>query len=1072
MGSGFERIASVFAEARKLGPAARRDYLEAACGANARLREEVEALLVAHDAAPAPGEPDPLLPTRPEIATQALQDARDAEAEWPRIEGFRLVRRLAEGGMGTVYVAEQEKPRRAVALKVLRPEGATADGRRRFEREAEALARLDHPGIARVLVYGMTAGPRASRPFIAMEFVDGEPLTAAARRLDLPHRVRLLARIAEAVAHAHAKSVIHRDLKPDNILVPADGAPKVVDFGVARLLDDDAQRQTRAGLVIGTLAYMSPEQARGDVEAMDTRSDVYSLGVIAYEVLCGRHPLGEDPGTFTQVVRRIVGEAPPDPATVDPRLSGDLALILRKALAKEPEQRYASASALAEDLERHLRDEPVLARPLTGAYQLRWFLRRHKRAVAGSLVGLALLIAGLIGALALARSERQQRLRADRSAEAMERALAQRSLQAAASALREHETAMAADTLERVPTRLRGWEWAYLAADTDDSIDHVPLELGRLRQARLGNPAHPALVVRADHSVWILPRSGEAARPLELPGEGAQPVLARLGGRPVVARRWGLDLRVHDSEGHELLRTEIRSRNPLQNAAGGGDGRLFALAHTGGQGYCPVSVYDLETRSLILETLAGVVGTDALLLDSKGRRLFDGGWGTVIRVQGLGPPRQPAYSLPGHAREVTAMALSPDGSRLASGSADQTARIWDVGARGEILRIDDQHGTIHAVAYTPDGKRLVTGTERGALTVWDATDGHRIRRLHGHRGAIRDLRFDGDALESLGDDGLRRWRVVGEADRLTHHLKPVAERPTSYVYGVDYAPDGRRLATAAWDGTVQIVDTTTGVVGLTLALPKEYLRDVRWSPDGTSLLAGHNRLARWRAATGERVAERALAHGIECLAYLPDGKRVATGNDVGEVHLLDAESLEDLAVWPRVGNAVQDLSVAPGGMVLATIDLGGHLTVRSLADGGVVWTAPAHTAGPCGAVAFSPDGRWLLSGGADHRVRLWDAVTGQALEVFEGHTDPVYALAWLPDASRFFSGSSDGSLWIWNPRARDERLRLGAHADYVYRLAVSPDGTTVASASGDNTVRLWTTQTWREREKRRRSKED
>ena len=255
----------------------------------------------------------------------------------------------------------------------------------------------------------------------------------------------------------------------------------MVDFGVARLLDDDAVHQTRAGLVIGTLAYMSPEQARGDVEIMDTRSDVYALGVIGYEVLTGRHLLGDEPGTFTQVVRRIVEETPPDPAAVNPRLRGDPALILAKALTKEPEQRYASASALAEDLRRHLRNEPILARPLTGAYQMRWFLRRHRKVVMAAALGLGLLVAGLVGAVTLARSERRQRLRADGSTAAMRRALVHQRLQAAASSLRMHDTRAAGEALERIDPEDRGWEWAYLAADADDSIDHLPLDLGPLR---------------------------------------------------------------------------------------------------------------------------------------------------------------------------------------------------------------------------------------------------------------------------------------------------------------------------------------------------------------------------------------------------------------------------------------------------------------------------------------------------------------------------------------------------------------------------------------------------------------
>ncbi|MCK6459438.1 MAG: serine/threonine protein kinase, partial [Planctomycetes bacterium] len=320
---------------------------------------------------------------------------READAGLPHAFGeFRIVRRIASGGMGVVYEAEQAHPRRSVALKVLHPGAASEEGRRRFGREAEILARLQHPGIAQVHVFGTVPAADGDSPFLAMELIHGVPLNAFARGLDTRRRLELLAKVCDAVAHAHANGVIHRDLKPSNILVTAAGEPKVLDFGVARLIDADTALRTRTGQVIGTLAYMSPEQATGDLDRVDTRSDVYALGVLGYEVLCGRLPHEIGSGALADAIRRIAEEEPPEPSSLDRGLRGDVSLILRKALAKEPARRYDGAAALAEDIRRHLRDEPIVARAPTATYQIRKFVRRHRALVGGVAATIAALVVG------------------------------------------------------------------------------------------------------------------------------------------------------------------------------------------------------------------------------------------------------------------------------------------------------------------------------------------------------------------------------------------------------------------------------------------------------------------------------------------------------------------------------------------------------------------------------------------------------------------------------------------------------------------------------------------------------
>lgn len=451
-----ERISALFLEAIDVDPGARESYLARACADDLELRKRVEALLT-RDAGTA-------LVDAPVLRSTVLGEfaASAARMDEPpvRIGDYEILGLLGQGGMATVYRAQQTAPKRMVALKVLNAGWLSAGLLRRFEIETEFLARLHHPGIAQIYEAGTADVGGVRTPFFAMELVDGLRLTEYCNRrnLDPSARLRLLLRVCDAVQHAHQRGVIHRDLKPGNILVadevetgqqdgvgtagaahrtsgaensrlPAAQA-KVLDFGVARAIDTDVTQmtaKTHTGELIGTLPYMSPEQVSGPAHRIDTRSDIYALGVIAYELLSGRLPIDVRACPIPDAVRRICDDEPTRLSSLNRTARGDLETIVAKAMEKDKERRYATVAELAADIDRYLKHEPILARPASVLYNLGKFARRNRGLVYGTAATMLALVGGIVGTtygLLRAREQRDEALQA-REAERIAKVTAQ-----------------------------------------------------------------------------------------------------------------------------------------------------------------------------------------------------------------------------------------------------------------------------------------------------------------------------------------------------------------------------------------------------------------------------------------------------------------------------------------------------------------------------------------------------------------------------------------------------------------------------------------------------------------------
>jgi WD40 repeat protein/predicted Ser/Thr protein kinase len=1076
----LQRVEELFDRAVDLEPLQRAAFLDEQCKDEGELRAAVEELLLLDSRA----QTDESLLRSP-LARSHPGEPAPPPAPVQAIGRYRVVRVLGEGGMGTVYEAEQDNPRRTVALKVLRT-GLTSEYHvKRFAREAQIIGRLHHPGIAQIYEAGLAED---GRPFFAMEFLRGLPPDEFAqhRGLTIPARLELLARVCDAVQHAHDKGVVHRDLKPANIVVDETGQPRVLDFGIARATDADLQTttvRTQAGQLLGTLGYMSPEQVTGNPDALDRRSDVYALGVILFQLLADRPPYHLDHLSLPEAARVIREQEPSRLGAINSVCRGDVETIVAKALEKDPARRYQSAADLAADIRRHLTHEPIRARPPSALYQLRKFARRHKTLVAAVLgIGLA-LAAGTVVSVVYAIRAGQKAREADenarqareneRQANDSERRAQYQTylarLAAAAAALSHHDVVDAAQQLKAAPQELRGWEWRHLNARLDDSAAVFPAGQP-LRRGSTGFHLAvfgPDSLVVTDEEGTTISSTSRRAIPLGGPviysGDDTTWLAAEIVDRP------GGEIRLWESAGRErLLRLPPGHHGATGLQLSQNGKRLAVLEADSSISICDVSSCRQTARR---ESNAGF---NSMAFSEDGRRLAVAIDSPIVSVWDIDKD-QVVAELRTHRARVMGVAFHPRGHRLLTGSPDGTVHQWDVNTESEVEAPYERHeGEVRAVAYSPDGQRVASAGEDRTIRLWRAEGREDEAVLHGHTRTVVGLTFsrDGRRLASWQDDG-----AVFLWDTAPEDTLPVLRGHTNYVYPVEYTADGRLIASGSWDGTVRLWDAATGQpIGSPLALDG-HVRALALSPDGTRLVAmgdGTDGLRVWDVASRSHVATYKTSDTqLWSVAYRPGGAHIAVLGSGHVIEVLDAASGEQVATADagerlEMYAARRALAYSPDGRLLAGPYEGNKVGLWEAETYRLVGTLTGHE-GTVFSLAFSADGRRLVSAGADSLIRVWDVESKDCLLTLRGRAEKVLTAVFLPDGSRIASGGRDGLVRLWDATTGEELVRLSGHSGYVYSLAFSPDGKTLVSSSGDTTLRLWDTEPLRRRLQARRA---
>ncbi len=1006
-------------------------------------------------------------PTQPSPNGSAFEQQDAPEA----LGDFRIVREIGRGGMGIVYEAMQRSLSRRVALKVL-PFAAMLDGRqlKRFQNEARAAASLKHPNI--VGVYSV--GCERAVHFYAMEYIEGQTVAqvlndlrrleeetpaepseieaetdrlpqaaiSTERSANSPEYFRSVARlgvqVAEALDHAHQEGVVHRDIKPSNLILDARGKVWVTDFGLARIEADPGM--TITGDIVGTLRYMSPEQALAKRVVVDHRTDVYSLGATLYELLTLRPAYsGND---RQELLRQIAFEEPQPLRRLNRMIAAELETIVLKAMTKNPEERYATAGDLADDLRRFLEDKPIKARRPTLTQRLAKWSRRHTPIVASSAAASAIVLIVLaVGASMIAGKERKIA-----ATERDGRLAAEQAAQRETTLRQEVTGLLTSSYVDRAQALCEQGEIGRGMLWFAHSLETAPADAGDLQQAIRTNLAAWG---RQLNGLRMLVRHKNEVRAVALSPDGSR-ILA--GSSDGAVRLW-------DAATGRAIGEAIRLDGKVQAVAFSPDGsRILAGGEDGTARLCNAAKFDL-----IGEPLEHKAPVTASAFSPDGSRMATGTGKGVVRVWNAttGEPIGEPFQHDGHGavKELAfcphgllaliytdhrvnqlwdtdrgepvgpavrsrlgtaASAIHLDGSRFATAGYESTIRVWEA-ATGKLAVEPILHGgLIKDLAFSPDGSLIVSGGNTRAAMLFDAATGQPVGAPLRQRNTVRTVAFSADGTQVLTgnvDGVVRLWDMASgkPLGRLVQH--------EDRVLGAGFGPDGLRMLTQS-DGGVQVRNAVTGqtiskpfqyqAAAGDIAADAEYARAaiMTFSPDGSRVVirsgfSGHLR----NVATGELIGQP-FPKGLLGAAFSPDGSRILTGGNDRIARLWDAATLRSLGELRQHQNTVS-------------------------------------------AVAFSPDGSQILTGSYDGTTQLWDAATLEPIGEPLIHQSEVKALAYGPHGTRILTGFADGTVRLWDLATLKPIGPPLQHQEIVCGVAFSPDGSRLATCSLDGTARLW-----------------
>ena len=937
------------------------------------------------------------VPTQEQLDKIEAQTSSVEPGALRRFGDYLLLEEISRGGMGVVYRALQVSLGRVVAVKMLLGGPlATKDFVQRFRTESAAAASLQHPNIVAIHEVGFVDGQH----FFAMDYVEGLTLAQLVAKGPLPARqaATYLRTITEAIHYAHERNVLHRDLKPSNVLIDsASNQPRVTDFGLAKRLEAETDL-TLSGQVLGSPNFMSPEQATAKRGTVGKRSDVYSLGAILYHLLTGRPPFQGE--TLTDVLQQVMNEDPLAPHLLTPRVPHDLETICLKCLEKDPSGRYQTAQELADELNRFLRDEPIVARPIN-QFEKTWRWCRRKPAVAGlTAATIVLLLALAVGSSVAAIRINRERGRAEAQAYAADMNLAQQARQEGNLGRVRALLLLHAPRAGRQD--LRGWEWRQLWQSSGSD------------------------------ELFTLGHHSNAIRTLAFSLDGQH---LATGGSDKLVKIW-------DPQGRKEL-ASVKVESMLRAVLFAANGKQLLTADDSGT----VKTIGLEKLPELAPSLLATNAGKYLALSPDGRVLAVTG-GDALQLWDL-LARQKMYEVPVEGRPWRA-AFSRDGGTLAIGTVGGEIVLWSIREQRKVTSFAAHKEYVLAIAFSPDGQFMVSGGWDHAVRIWAFPGGQPVANLAGHTSMVDSVAFspDGSTLATASrDQTVRLWDVANWQE------KAVLRGHLNEVWAVAFAPDGRTLATSSKDESIKFWSAATDGRDHSA---KDLPENVRaFSFDGRAVLAvEHNSVAVvWDCIESREIGRFSFDPSeVSAFAVLEGGGQVALAGGKGSIAIRDTASGKTVKVFQGHPGAVKFMSFSPDGLALAIAGEDGQVDVWRLGNG-VHICSFHHPDAKISAIALSGGAKFVAAGDYDGSTEVWDLPGRQRVGILAGHKQEVRCIRFCKNT--LLTASLDATIKLWDLSGPREISTLTGQLLAFYSIAISPDGQRLAGGGADGIVKVW-----------------